>query len=100
MAAVYDGDPHPIYDIILDPNADQFVRARMCDALPMLVLQDRLDTAEAASFLRDCWMSLQPRDDCYGWNGWENAIALLGLPGAQGPRERGLRSRHHPPRLS
>ena len=79
MAAVYDGDPHPIYDIILDANADEFVRARMCDALALLALQGRLDRAEAASFLRDCWMSLQPRNDCYVWCGWESAIAMLGL---------------------
>ena len=79
MAAVYDGDPHPIYDIILDANADEFVRVRMCDALALLVLQGKLDRAEAASFLRDCWISLQPRDDCYVWCGWESAIAILGL---------------------
>jgi hypothetical protein len=79
MAAVFDGDPHPIYDIILDANADEFVRARMCDALALLVLQGRLDRVEAASFLRDCWMSLQPRNDCYVWCGWESAIAILGL---------------------
>jgi hypothetical protein len=79
MAAVYDGDPHPIYDIILDANADEFARARMCDAIALLVLQGRLDRSEAASFLRDCWMSLQPRDDCYVWCGWERAIAILGL---------------------
>ena len=27
MAGVFDGDPEPLYDIILDPNAEQFVRA-------------------------------------------------------------------------
>jgi hypothetical protein len=31
MAAVFDGDPQPIYDIILDPAADEFVRSRMCE---------------------------------------------------------------------
>ena len=62
MAAVFDGDPHPIYNIILDENADEFVRSRMCETLAMLVLQGRLDRAEAASFLRDCWINLQPRD--------------------------------------
>jgi len=79
MASVFDGDPHPIYDIILDANADEYVRARMCDALALLVLQGRLDRSEAASFLRDCWMSLQPREGCYVWVGWESAMALLGL---------------------
>src|SRR5947199_8977554 len=32
MASVFDGDPQPLYDIILDPNAEQFIRAGMCEA--------------------------------------------------------------------
>jgi hypothetical protein len=28
MAAVFDGDPEPLYEIILDPNAEEFIRAR------------------------------------------------------------------------
>ncbi len=79
MAAVFDGDSQPIYNIILDENADQFIRSRMCETIAMLVLQDRLDRAEAASFLRDCWINLQPRDACFVWNGWQSAIAMLGL---------------------
>ena len=79
MAAVFDGDPQPIYNIILDENADEYVRSRMCDVLAMLVLQGKLDRSEVASFLRDCWISLQPRHGCYVWSGWQGAIALLGL---------------------
>jgi uncharacterized protein len=79
MAAVFDGDPQPIYNIILDENADEYVRSRMCDVLAMLVLQGKLDRSEVASFLRDCWINLQPRHDCYVWSGWQGAIALLGL---------------------
>ena len=79
MAAVFDGDPGPIYNVILDENADEFVRSRMCDTLAMLVLQGRLDRSEAASFLRDCWINLQPRDGCFVWHGWQSTIALLGL---------------------
>ena len=79
MAAVFDGDPHPIYNIVLDENADEFVRSRMCETLAMLALQGRLDRAEVASFLGDCWIHLQPRDNCFVWHGWQSAIALLGL---------------------
>jgi len=79
MAAVFDGDPHPIYNIILDENADEFVRSRMCRRWPCWLLQGRLDRAEAASFLGDCWINLQPRDYCFVWHGWQSAIALLGL---------------------
>jgi hypothetical protein len=79
MAGVFDGDPHPIYNIILDESADQYVRSRMCETLAMLVLQGRLDRAEVASFLGDCWIQLQPRGGCFIWHGWQSAIALLGL---------------------
>jgi hypothetical protein len=29
MAAVFDGDPEPLYEIFLDPHAEQFIRSRM-----------------------------------------------------------------------
>jgi hypothetical protein len=79
MAAVFDGDPAPIYNIILDPNADEFVRSRMCETLAMLAVRGRLDRDEVAAFLRDCWINLQPRHECFVWQGWQSAIALLGL---------------------
>jgi hypothetical protein len=33
MAAVFDGDPQPLYDVILDAQADQYVRSQMCETL-------------------------------------------------------------------
>jgi hypothetical protein len=47
MAAVFDCDPQPLYEIILDADADQFVRSRMCEVLAMLVLRDELDRDSA-----------------------------------------------------
>jgi hypothetical protein len=79
MAAVFDGDPQPLYDIILDPDADEFVRSRMCEALAMAVLRGELDRTEAARFLRDAFMHLRPQATCFVWNGWQCAIAMLGL---------------------
>jgi hypothetical protein len=79
MAAVFDGDPQPIYDIILDPQADEFVRSRMCETLAMLVLRNELDRALVTRFLRDASSQLQPHAECYVWQGWQNAIAMLGL---------------------
>jgi uncharacterized protein len=35
MAAVFDGDPQPLCEIILDPDAEEFIRSRMCEALAM-----------------------------------------------------------------
>jgi hypothetical protein len=79
MAAVFDGNPEPIYNIILDRDADEFARSRMCETLAMLVLEERLDRNEVAAFLRDCWINLQPREMSFAWNGWQRAIAMLGL---------------------
>jgi hypothetical protein len=79
MAAVFDGDPQPLYEIILDPNAERFVRSRMCEALAMVVLRGELDRALASRFLRDAFMDLQPQAECYVWYGWQSAVAMLGL---------------------
>jgi hypothetical protein len=79
MAAVFDGDPEPLYDIILDPNAEEFIRVGMCEALAMVTLRGELDRALAGRFLRDAFMDLQPQAQNFLWVGWQSAIAMLGL---------------------
>jgi hypothetical protein len=79
MAAVFDGDPEPLYDIILDPNAEQFIRSRMCEALAMITLRGEFDRDLAGRFLRDAFMEIQPQAQCYVWVGWQSAIAMLGM---------------------
>jgi uncharacterized protein len=53
MAAVFDGDPEPLYDIILDPNAEGFIRAGMCEALAIVTVRGELDRAVVGRFLCD-----------------------------------------------
>jgi len=79
MAAVFDGNPQPLYDIILDPGAEEFLRSRMCEALAMISLHGELDRDVAARFLRGAFNELYPRRHCYVWVGWQSAIAMLGL---------------------
>jgi Protein of unknown function (DUF1186)/SEC-C motif len=79
MAAIFDGDPGPLYEVILDPDADEFVRSRMLEAIAMVTMSDELPRAEAARFLRACYSELEPQDECWVWQGWQSAIALLGL---------------------
>jgi hypothetical protein len=79
MAAVFDGDPAPLYAIIRDPAADEFIRARMCEALAMVALAGELPREEAATFLRACFSELEPQTECFVWEGWQSAIAMLGL---------------------
>ena len=79
MAAVFDGDPAPLFEIIENEDADEFVRSRMCEALAMVTLRGELDRDKAALFLRDCFMNLRPQAMNFVWNGWQSAIAMLGL---------------------
>jgi hypothetical protein len=79
MAAVFDGDPQPLYEIVLDSKAEEFIRSRMCETLAMLVLQGELDRTPVERFLRDAFMELQPQARCFVWQGWQSAIAMLGL---------------------
>jgi hypothetical protein len=79
MAAVFDGDPAPLYEIIGDSAADEFIRARMCEAVAMLTLRGELPRAEAGRFLRACFDELEPQAKSLVWEGWQSAIAMLGL---------------------
>ena len=79
MASVFDGDPQPLYDIILDPNAEEFIRAGMYKALTIVTLRGELDRAVAGRFLRDAFVEIRPQAECYVWVGWQSAIATLGM---------------------
>jgi Protein of unknown function (DUF1186)/SEC-C motif len=79
MAGVFDGDPQPLYEIILDPEADEFVRWAMCDTLAIVTLKGELPRSEAARFLAACFTDLKPAGSCCVWEGWQEAIAALGL---------------------
>jgi hypothetical protein len=79
MANVFDGDPRPIYDIIQDSNADEFVRARIFDTLVILVFRGELDRTAVADFLRSAFDDLQPRERSAVWDGFQRAVARLAL---------------------
>jgi Protein of unknown function (DUF1186)/SEC-C motif len=79
MMSVFDGDPQPLYDIILDPEASEFVRSLMLQAATSLVAQGRLDRGAFTAFLQACFTHLEPQGECMVWDGWQNGIALLGI---------------------
>jgi hypothetical protein len=79
MAAVFDGDPEPLFDIILDPDADEYVRSRMCETLAMLVVAGELPRELVAAFLTDLFDKLPRDEECWAWSGWWKASAALGL---------------------
>jgi len=79
MAAVFDGDPQPMQDIVYDETADEFIRSRMIDAIAILTKRGDLSRAWLEPFLRDCYDRLQPQKGCFVWNGWQETVACLGF---------------------
>jgi uncharacterized protein len=79
MAAVFDGDPKPLHDVIEAEHADPFVRSRMVETLALLVLRGGLERDAVARYLRDAFMNLRPHGENHVWVGWQAAIAMLGL---------------------
>ena len=45
----------------------------------MLVQRGEVSRDGVARFLRDCFMNLEPQRQCFVWQGWQSAIAMLGL---------------------
>ena len=79
MAAVFDGDADPLYEIIRDQKADEFIRSRMFATIAILTRRGELPREETAQFLRTCYSQLEPQHDCYVWHGWLDAVAWLGF---------------------
>ena len=79
MAGVFDGDPEPLYEIIRDPEADEYIRTKMLQVIAMVTQRGDLPRGATAAFLRDCYAQLEPKKDCYVWSGWIDAVSWLGL---------------------
>jgi hypothetical protein len=79
VAALYDGDPQPIFDVIHDPKANGFVRWQLFKALTILVRHGRLDCGRCVGFLTDCLAALLPQGTDFVWVGWQEAVSTLGL---------------------
>lgn len=78
IVSVFDGDPQPLHDLVLDRNVDEYVRSRMCEALAMLAVDGRLQRDQVVGFLRDAYSALKGSPGNFVWNGWQTAVAALG----------------------
>jgi hypothetical protein len=79
MAALCDGDPQPLYDIVLDEAAGEYVRASMCESLAVAARNGIVPREEVARFLREAFTALRPQGVNMVWEGWQAAVAALGL---------------------
>ena len=80
IVRVYGGDPAPLFALVLDRSADEFIRSRACEAVAMLTVAERIPRADVSAFLAECFTRFQEEPEPrFVWNGWENAIANLAL---------------------
>ena len=79
LIATFDGDAGRLYDIMKDPEIDEFVRDAVFHAWTYFVLTGRIDRTEAHAYLRDCFETLRPARNSYIWVAWADAVARLGF---------------------
>ena len=78
-ASVFDGDTQPMRDVILNEQADEFIRNGLLQALALVTRDGRADRKWAAEFLLQCASNLKPERDNFVWVGWQCAISYLAL---------------------
>ena len=79
IAAVCDGDPEPLFEIVRDAEAHEFARSDACEAVALLVLRGEIEKPVAERFLRDAFTQIEPQGESFVWWGWQTSIAALGL---------------------
>jgi hypothetical protein len=81
LAAVYDGDAEPLFDVAHDTGAHDHARAAAFETIAMLTLRGAIDRRIAEAILRDAYTRLRPQGESFVWWGWQSAVAALGLTG-------------------
>jgi len=79
MAGVFDGDLKPLFDILLDDDADGFVRGEMFDTLAIVALEDPALRPQITQFLTDFFDLTGTVAGEEVWWAWAECIAALGL---------------------
>ncbi len=79
MAELYDGDPSPLFNLILDHAAGESIRFWQWRALILLVLRGALDIGAVRKFLVRAFDDLEQEPESHVWSGWEEVIIYFGL---------------------
>jgi yecA family protein len=79
VISVFDGDPLPLLDACSDRGVDEFARWNLIGALARLTFDGAVPRETTLAFLDrfDREALADPED--YAWQGWQDAICLLGL---------------------
>ena len=78
IAGVCDGDLRPIFEVIEDPAADEFVRCQMIDALVLIARLSPQTRPDVTDYLERFFASDIEKPEIV-WGSWAFAVADLGL---------------------
>jgi uncharacterized protein len=79
VAGAFDGDAQELMAVIADPSLDDSLRWQLFGALAFLTQVDRIDRAKTIRFLCRFDDERLAVEGDVAWEGWAEAIALLGL---------------------
>ena len=79
VASLFDGDPQPLFRLILDSTADDYVRMALLSACTFLTLEGRIDRAAMHDLLVRFDDAQAAVEEAPAWVGWEETIAHLGF---------------------
>ena len=79
MISVFDGDPAPLIDACADRAVDDFARWGLINALARLTFDGAVPRETTLSFLDRFEREPLADPDDDAWQGWQDAICLLGL---------------------
>ncbi|WP_457105236.1 DUF1186 domain-containing protein [Methylobacterium sp. P5_C11] len=79
LASLFDGDPQPLFRLILDSTVDDFARMALLSACTFLTLEGRIDRAAMHDLLVRFDDAQAAVEEAPVWVGWEETIAHLGF---------------------
>jgi hypothetical protein len=81
LAAVFDGDPEPLYEMLLDPSVDQFMCVASLQSVAILVNLGKLSKASANAFVEKALGVYNPKEHDFHIEAIARLIVALGLHG-------------------
>ena len=79
MEAMYDGDPAPLFKLLLDDTGSENFRFWQWRKVILLVLQGALDLETVRKFLIRAFDELEQEPEKLVWADWEEVIIYFGL---------------------
>ena len=79
VASLFDGDPQPIFALILDSTVDDYVRQALLAACITLCHTGRIEREAVHALLVRFDVASAAVEEAPAWIGWEEAIAQLGF---------------------